>query len=559
MAGNDDYTVCLLHFDGVNGSTRIIEDTYVQDMTKLVIQNLWKLKYGSNDTDNVIISIGGVGTWDVGSVLHPWAVESNGEIYFYYTGKDGSNNYKIGVALCSTLNFNGKGFSKYGGNPILTVDSVGSWDESHVFDPCVIYDHDEQIFKMWYRGVNSTGVACIGYATSLDGLSWTKYGSNPVLSPQSGWEGNKAIGLAAVIKESATNYKMLYAAWGVDPNISSSIGLATSSDGISWAKYGSNPVLSAIGSSWEQVSVFSPRTIRKVGSVYHLLYCGKPSGGSQFSQIGYAYSTDLISWTRGSLNPILSTSKGWEKGSTPPGENENPFMFDKDGILYIYYDCWYGSPAQIGCAIYNQKYHNWICNGDAAITTAQSKFGNSCVVFDGSGDYIQSSLLPAEFITLSDFTMDMWVKKNENNRLQIFCGQCATTGGQATHQLRFSADNTISVYYIDTLSVYHHITSITAITDFNWHHIAVVRNGNIISLYLDGISEGTPINLTGITLITSIYKFGFGRQGEYTTSTQDFNGYIDEFRFSTVARWTSNFAPPTDQYRGRQKPYSLGM
>ena len=37
---------------------------------------------------------------------------------------------------------------------------------------------------MWYTGVNTfgpTGLVQAGYATSSDGLNWTKYSGNPVI------------------------------------------------------------------------------------------------------------------------------------------------------------------------------------------------------------------------------------------------------------------------------------------------------------------------------------------------------------------------------------------
>ena len=71
----------------------------------------------------------------------------------------------------------------YEGNPILTVGEEGMWDMRGVGDPRVIYA--DGLFHMFYIGwiEGPTGnVNAVGYATSEDGLTWTKYDANPVFA-----------------------------------------------------------------------------------------------------------------------------------------------------------------------------------------------------------------------------------------------------------------------------------------------------------------------------------------------------------------------------------------
>jgi hypothetical protein len=62
-----------------------------------------------------------------------------------------------------------------------------SWDGDFVYAASVFYDPLAKGFKMFYSGCD---VDCVithtGFATSTDGISWTKYVGNPVLSPISG-------------------------------------------------------------------------------------------------------------------------------------------------------------------------------------------------------------------------------------------------------------------------------------------------------------------------------------------------------------------------------------
>lgn len=129
-----------------------------------------------------ILDLGAGGTWDDEELRHPNLVEVNGVLYLYYEGYDGSQ-WKIGLARSFDSS---ETWDKYSGNPILS-GSAG-WEttgSTAVSRAMVFYDEDDpnpnSRWKMWYAG-GQDGSGGLGYAYSSDGLSWTKYGGNPVLS-----------------------------------------------------------------------------------------------------------------------------------------------------------------------------------------------------------------------------------------------------------------------------------------------------------------------------------------------------------------------------------------
>lgn len=77
--------------------------------------------------------------------------------------------------------------------------------------------------------------------------------------------------------------------------------------------------------------------------------------------------------------------------------------------------------------------------------------------------------------------------------------------------------------------------------DFVWHHFAMVCDGNVIAVYVDGqaVSAGTPIGLS------TSYDL---RIGSYNSSGNQFVGNISDARLSRVARYTSQFTPPTSLF-----------
>lgn len=83
-------------------------------------------------------------------------------------------------------------WQKFSSTPILPVGVPSDWDMSIVTKPTVVFNNIT--YKMWYGGDSG-----IGYATSTDGVHWTKYENNPVLVKDSTDPQEIAIGEPDVI------------------------------------------------------------------------------------------------------------------------------------------------------------------------------------------------------------------------------------------------------------------------------------------------------------------------------------------------------------------------
>jgi uncharacterized repeat protein (TIGR01451 family) len=124
------------------------------------------------------------GTYGPVSVLYnPSAGNTGGNPFnytfaMYYDGTTGGVEV-IGLAYSADGNY----WTRYGSGPVLGLGPPGSWDSDYVTNGTVIPDANGE-WHMWYSG-SDTGSGGphdgIGYATSPDGINWTKDPYNPQL------------------------------------------------------------------------------------------------------------------------------------------------------------------------------------------------------------------------------------------------------------------------------------------------------------------------------------------------------------------------------------------
>jgi len=191
--------------------------------------------------------------------------------------------------------------------------------------------------------------------------------------------------------------------------------------------------------------------------------------------------------------------------------------------------------------------------GTAQLSTAQSKFGGASLLLDGNSDYVNVPDADDWNLVNYNFTIDCWVKKAADGARMCISRQADSVGTSTTwgHSFEITAANKLSFLAYSGPTEYA-ATSTGTITGAGWHHVAVVRNGNTITLYIDGSADGT-VDVTGVSFNYSAEQFAIGRAGAYDGFY--FNGYIDEYRWSMgVARWTSNFTVPTAAYTTTATP-----
>ena len=112
--------------------------------------------------------------FDADGVAHPSVIKDGSTYVMYYAGVDSNGVAKIGRATASAPN----GPYTRTATPVLDVGAANDLDGTSVKDPVVV-KADVGDYRMLYTGVETldgTKIERVGYATSTDGIAWTKRG-----------------------------------------------------------------------------------------------------------------------------------------------------------------------------------------------------------------------------------------------------------------------------------------------------------------------------------------------------------------------------------------------
>jgi len=182
--------------------------------------------------------------------------------------------------------------------------------------------------------------------------------------------------------------------------------------------------------------------------------------------------------------------------------------------------------------------------GNVNHSTAQQKFGSTAMYFDGTGDYL-STPSSADFNFGSEnLTIDAWVNVTTHpdiNQFDALISQRGISDGWGVY-IQESGGTYYLVFTWYNGSLWQSVNkALGASISAGWHHFAAVRDGDIFSVFWDGVQSSALV--PGVTILDSAASMcvGYDCWGNY-----NFTGYLDEVRITKgKALWTSDFAVPT--------------
>jgi hypothetical protein len=206
--------------------------------------------------------------------------------------------------------------------PVIALGETGCFDEHGIF-PFNVVRHEGRTVAFtcgWSRRVSVPVETAIGFAVSEDdGKTFRRRGRGPVMGPTP--REPFLVGDPFVLV-SDRRWHMWYiygTAWFDDPSEPGparvyKIAQAVSSDGMSWQRDGAAIVADAIG---EQECQALP-TVFECGGRWHMYFCYRHatdfrSNSRRGYRLGYAWSEDLVRWTRDDRQAGIDVSaSGWD-------------------------------------------------------------------------------------------------------------------------------------------------------------------------------------------------------------------------------------------------------
>lgn len=227
---------------------------------------------------------------------------------------------------------------------VLTPKADSPWEED-INRPAVVQRDGK--YHLWYTG-QAQNKSWIGYATSADGVAWSRESAQPVISPDAPWEKVAVMCPDVLWDESKKEFRMWYS--GGEQYEPDAIGYATSKDGRHWLKHPGNPIFRADPSNvWEKHKVTACQVVQKDG--WHLMfYIGFRD--VDHAQIGIARSRDgIMGWQRHPANPVISpTLNAWDHDAC-----YKPYAIFDGSRWLLWYNGRHGSVEQIGLATHEGK------------------------------------------------------------------------------------------------------------------------------------------------------------------------------------------------------------
>lgn len=177
----------------------------------------------------------------------------------------------------------------------------------------------------------------------------------------------------------------------------------------------------------------------------------------------------------------------------------------------------------------------WSVSGNAKLSTSVKKYGTASISFDGTNSNIFASSGYTNPFG-GNFTIEFWVYFN------------SITVNQALFDCRTSEGPYPTLYVEGTSKVLYYYTSSanritgSALTTATWTHVAVCRSGTSTRMFVDGTQVGSTFtDTTAYGVPASRPVIG----GSGAIAPAWFNGYMDDIRITSAARYTANFTAPT--------------
>lgn len=199
----------------------------------------------------------------------------------------------------------------------------------------------------------------------------------------------------------------------------------------------------------------------------------------------------------------------------------------------------------------NAMMNDLVTVGNAQVSTAVKKYGTGSMYFTSTAnDFLTVPSNPDTNLGSGNFTFECWFYKVSNpsseTNLIWWNGNPNNSSSHSALRVQLNNNGTLSLLCSESGSGWQiSNTSTTTYSNSVWNHVAAVRNGQTVTLYLNGVSVASG-SLSSSTASLYAGTLNYINNMLFFTGVWKMIGYIDDLRITKgIARYTANFTPPT--------------
>lgn len=187
-----------------------------------------------------------------------------------------------------------------------------------------------------------------------------------------------------------------------------------------------------------------------------------------------------------------------------------------------------------------------------SLSNSEYKFGSGSM----QNGYVSIDSPTSIVYGSSNWTIELWIKPNSlSSGFALISHRTSDTTSEGMYWYMDPSSGELGYFVANDSGGWQIVSHMTGLylTEDAWNHVALVRNGDTVTCYLEGTGESSPVTISGSIAATGPFNIGAGSDEDnyspvYGTSIMP-DGYIDEIRVTIgSAIYTSNFSPPTSPF-----------
>ena len=187
--------------------------------------------------------------------------------------------------------------------------------------------------------------------------------------------------------------------------------------------------------------------------------------------------------------------------------------------------------------------------GTPTASNTQRKFTGASSLYTGNAAGVLSA--PSgyyDFNTQGNFTCECWFYwEYFSHAYKAILAFSNSWDGLAWSPLLMNNDYPAKIGFSGSSGGVYSSTGL--VSHSTWYHLAFVKNGTTIKMYLDGTERVSSTNYTGLSNFGVQFPMNIGAYNP-VVSDYNFTGYIQDLKITEYAKYTTSFTPPTALFVG---------